>query len=692
MTAEQAEAGTGFQSTALESVVPGPARELELLRRVAGRLIPRREASVRPKLRLVVVGNGMVGQRFCERFIELGNARRYELVVLGEEPLPAYDRVHLSDVLSGKPVAELGFRGREWYSQHGIELFLDRKVVAIDRERAVVRAHDGEEHPFDRLVLATGSRAVVPSVPLESGAELLTYRTAADAERLAARIRSSKAAEKAVAVLGGGLLGIEAARSFQKLGCQVTILEASSQLLPRQLDPEAAAELLQTLAGAGLDIRLKSRVKRASRRGDDTALMLEDGEELVFGAVVASVGARAADELMRDAGLKCALRGGVEVNEKLLTGDPRIFAIGECASHAAVPHGLVAPGYVMADVLASTLAGQRARLGPQAAITRLKLDLTEVTVIGDPIAARHDRDLVWRKNGVYRRILLRGRRVVAALSIGFWDELPVLQQLAFRGGKLSSAALARFEKEGFLGARETERGARALPDAAVVCQCANVSCGTLRKAIRDGATDADALSRSTGAASLCGSCRPLLIQLCGKGGEPVTSSRGGVLSAAAFGALLLAALTVIVPRVPLSDSVLRGRFDFLFTETAVKQWTGFLVVGVLAFGLLFSLRKRFVRFRWSSYASLRVVHGVMGVLALLGLFLHTGFRLGSNLNFALAVLFLVSSFTGASAALVLRLEGRVARACAAALKRTHELTFYPLPVLVLFHALKSYYF
>jgi nitrite reductase (NADH) large subunit len=345
----------------------------------------------------------------------------------------------------------------------------------------------------------------------------------------------------------------------------------------------------------------------------------------------------------------------------------------------------------MADVLASALAGRRARLGAQAAITRLKLDLTEVTVIGDPIAARHHRDLVWRSRGVYRRILLNGRRVVAAISVGFWDELAVLQQLAFRGGKLSTAALDRFEKEGLIGARETERGARALPDAAVVCQCANVSCGTLRKAIREGAADADALSRCTGAGTLCGGCKPLLVQLAGAGREPPASS-GRLLSVAACVAIALAGLTIVAPRVPLSDSVLRARFDFLFTETAVKQWTGFMVIGVIAVGLLFSLRKRVGRFRWGSYTSLRVFHGLMGVAAVLGFFLHTGFRLGSNLNLALATLFLVSSITGAMAALALRFSGRLARACAAVLKRTHEVTFYPLPVLALFHALKSYYF
>lgn len=692
MTTEHANGSTVFESTVFESTLPGASRQFDLLRRLLGRLSRERAPSAGRKERLVVVGNGMVGQRFCERFIELGNARRFALVVLSEEPRPAYDRVHLSDVLSGRPVADLGFRGRDWYAEQGIELLLDRKVVAIDRDRSAVRTDDGEEHAFDRLVLATGSRAVVPSVPLGGGAELLTYRTAADAERLLASARSSRAAEKPIAVLGGGLLGIEAARTFQKLGCRVTILEASSQLLPRQLDPEAATELLQTLTHAGLDVRLKSRVKRADRKVDDTVLLLEDGEELVFGAVVASVGARAADELMRSAGLRCAHRGGVEVNEKLATSDPRIFAIGECANHAAVPHGLVAPGYVMADVLAGALSGRRARLGPQAAITRLKLDLTEVTVIGDPIAARHDRDLVYRGAGVYRRILLNGRRVVAALSVGFWDELPVLQQLAFRGGKLSGAALARFEKQGEIGSRETERGARALPDAAVVCQCANVSCGTLRRAIRDGAADADSLSRATGAGTLCGSCKPLLIQLTGRGSGPATSSPGRILPIAAFVALAFAGLTALAPRVPISNSVLRARFDFLFTETAVKQWTGFMVVGVIAVGLLFSLRKRIARFRWSSYTSLRVFHGVMGVVAVLGLFLHTGFRLGSNLNFALAVLFLASSITGGLAALVLRFEGRVARACASVLKRTHEITFYPLPVLALFHALKSYYF
>jgi nitrite reductase (NADH) large subunit len=209
--------------------------------------------------------------------------------------------------------------------------------------------------------------------------------------------------------------------------------------------------------------------------------------------------------------------------------------------------------------------------------------------------------------------------------------------------------------------------------------------------MRGGAADADALSRATGAGTLCGSCRPLLIQLSGKGSEPAPS-RDKLFTAAAFSALVLAGVTVLAPRVPISDSVLRARFDYFFTETAVKQWTGFTLVGVIAVGLLFSLRKRVAWFRWSSYTSLRVFHSLMGVAAVLGLFLHTGFRLGSNLNLALATLFLVSSLTGGMAALALRFEGRVARACAAVLKRTHEITFYPLPVLALFHALKSYYF
>jgi nitrite reductase (NADH) large subunit len=642
------------------------------------------------KRRLIVVGNGMVGQRFCERMVELGGTERFAIEVLSEEATPAYDRVHLGDYLRGRSARDLLLREAEWFGEHGIELRLNERVVAIDTARRRVKTARGIEREYDKLVLATGSHAVIPQIPLTEGAEVIAYRTLEDAQRVLESVRDGRARERLVVVLGGGLLGIEAARTVQTLGCRVRVLEASSQLLPRQLDPDAAQHLERRLAAAGLEISLKSRVTSVRRVQAGVVLTMDDGTELECGSVIAAVGARASDDLGKRSGLRCHLRGGVEVDGWLKTSTDDVYAIGECASHAGVPHGLVAPGYAMADLLAGNLMGSSRRLGPQDVITRLKLDVTQVTVLGDPVGVECDVNLIWRNDDRYRRLLVRKRRVVAAIAIGDWDELAALQGVVTRKRRVSRRALARFQRDGTLGLTHNPPPAERMSDATVVCQCANVTCGVLRRALSSGHCDAPALSRATGAGTLCGSCQPVLVALStGRSARPAGQRLFAIAAAAA---LVIAVATLLAPRIPLATSVLEQTIDFFFTNSLAKQISGFGLVAVLAFGLLFSLRKRIARFRWATYARLRTWHGVLGVCALLGLFAHTGFRLGSNLNLALSLLFLTSAVTGALAGLCGRAGHPRVRLMSTVFRRTHEITFWPLPALMLFHALKTYYF
>jgi nitrite reductase (NADH) large subunit len=384
--------------------------------------------------------------------------------------------------------------------------------------------------------------------------------------------------------------------------------------------------------------------------------------------------------------LRCNARGGVEVDAELTTSDPRIHAVGECARHASIPEGLVAPGYAMADTLASRLAEQRGRLGAQQAVTRLKLDMTEVTVLGNPLQAVHDQELLHVAPGCYRRLLLRRRRVVAAVVVGAWQELATLQRLVVSSRRVAGRSLARFSREGRLGMESASLPVVQWPSGTVVCQCANVTAGVLRESFAVGCKTPDALGRATSAGTLCGSCRPLLAALCGSDAAPAPEKNRLLLPGAA--ALLFGAAVALAPRIEFPQSISDWSVHAAWTETKWKQLSGFAVLAVMSAALLLSLRKRVRRFSFGKYSGWRIAHAVLGTLALVGLFAHTGFRLGNNLNLALSVAFLTSALSGGLSALVPASLGRVSALC----RRAHDYAFWLLPTLLTFHVVKSYYF
>jgi nitrite reductase (NADH) large subunit len=460
---------------------------------------------------VVVVGNGMVSHRFCERLV--GNAgERYRLVVLGEEPHSAYDRVHLTQYFTDRSADRLRLGAPGWYAAQGIDLHLATRVIRIDRaRREVVTAdglHVGLHVPYDVLVLATGSAPFVPKVPGVDKRGVFVYRTIEDLEGILACTANARRA----AVIGGGLLGLEAARAVHDAGIETHVVEVAPRLMPRQLDPPASALLEATIRALGVHVRLDQKLLRIT--GDDVATGLEfaGGETLDVDLVIFSAGIRPRDELAKDAGIVVGERGGVVVDDQLCTSDPSIFAVGEVALHRGMIYGLVAPGYEMAEVLARRLAGEEASFTGADLSAKLKLLGTDVATFGDPFQdPKTSRAIVIHDQvrGIYKKIVLDsgGTQILGGILVGDASEYGHLLHLTRSKSAVSDPHAA-------LGIGGVAGGRGALPDEAQVCSCNNVLAGAIRLKVRseEAGTVAE-LKACTRAGTGCGGCLPLVTDL-----------------------------------------------------------------------------------------------------------------------------------------------------------------------------------
>ena len=642
--------------------------------------------------RLVIVGGGMVAQHFLERCIARGSAGSFRTTLISEEPVAPYDRVHLGAVLEGGTSSALRLRDDAWYEANDVELRLKDRVVAIDRAAQIVETASGERVGFDQLVLATGSSARLPDTPGIDLDGVLPYRTLEDVEKIQAAAREVER----VAILGGGLLSLEAAATLRRKGCEVVVLERAPHVMTRQLEREGAEVLQRTLEREGIEIRVQCPVASITRAGEGFELRLPGDARLEVGAVVVAVGIQPRDELARDAGLACHRHGGIEVDDALSTSDPKIFAIGECARHAGRLYGFVAPGYAMADVLADRLLGGSERFAPAVASATLKIDSIAVSSVGEVLEDGPGyRELVWRNGDDYRRVLLRDGKLVGVMQVGAGGEFPRLQEAVARNTPVRIAQERRFARSGFLWREGSGTELAEWPDTAVLCTCTGVTCGAVRTAFAEGARTSARLSECTGAGSVCGSCRPLLEEVAG---ERIGAQRQGAGRrlgvAAAIGLAGVLAMLALGP-VPMSSSVLeRPSFDFLWRDGWWKQASGYSLLAVCVASLLFSVRKRWSRFQRGSFSGWRFAHTVLGVSTVAGIGWHTGFRMGENLNFALMASLVGVVLLGSLTALVTSLEHRLPAPWGGGLRRAwtaaHVVLFWPMPVLVGFHVLSVY--
>ncbi|GGF28340.1 nitrite reductase large subunit NirB [Hymenobacter cavernae] len=462
---------------------------------------------------VVVIGNGMVGYKFCEKLLAKSTA--FNLVVFGEEPRVAYDRVHLSEYFGGKTADDLLMAPQQWYHDNHITLHLGDPVQEIDRASQTVHSRRGLVQPYDYLVLATGSSAFVPDIPGVEKEGVMVYRTIEDLEE----IKAYAATAKSGAVLGGGLLGLEAAKALLDLGVAEThVVEFAPRLMPRQIDTAGSAMLQHKLEALGLQIHLSKATSSIGGDGKIDSLHFGDGSILEVDMLVISAGIRPRDELAKLAGLEVGMRGGIVVNNDMQTSDPQIFAIGECALHSGMIYGLVAPGYDMAEVVVSQLTqGARAFTGYDMS-SKLKLIGVDVASFGDPfIAEPHSRSIVFEDahSGVYKRINISpdGKYLLGGVLIGDAEAYNMLLQTVN-----NKIVLPPHPEDLILGARGGEAsegaGVMNLPDEALICSCEAVTKGDICSAVNElGVTSVDGMKKCNKAGTGCSGCVPMVKDL-----------------------------------------------------------------------------------------------------------------------------------------------------------------------------------
>ncbi len=466
--------------------------------------------------RLVVVGNGMVGHRFVVAAAERGLVDEFDVVVIGEETRFAYDRVGLSKWFEGKTEAELSLVEEGQYDRIGVETILGDAVVTLDREAHTVRLASGRELSYAKLVLATGSSAFVPPIAGRDLPGCFVYRTLDDL----ARIKEASAGATVGAVVGGGLLGLEAANALRSLGLTTHVVEFAPRLMPLQVDEVGGALLKRRIEELGVQVHTATSTREIASGHDGrvSALRFADGSEVDVQVVVFSAGIRPRDELARAAGLTVGERGGIVIDARCATSDPDVLAIGECAIFGGKVYGLVAPGYRMAEVAAASLAGD----GEQAfdgfdMSTKLKLLGVDVGSFGDAFGATPGARVISLFDGassVYKKLVLSDdkKRLLGGILVG--DASTYTELLA---RVQSEMPCPEFPEELVVPPREGKRasmGVDGFPDAAMICSCNNVSKGAICGAIRDKKlTQVGAVKSCTKAGTSCGSCVTLVDQL-----------------------------------------------------------------------------------------------------------------------------------------------------------------------------------
>ncbi len=462
-------------------------------------------------LNVVIIGNGMVGHHYVQTLTDANIPAK--ITVIGGEPRPAYDRVHLSEVFDGKTPSELALTSKEHYEQLGVVAHFGDFVKKIDRDNKQVITEDGQNFSYDKLVLATGSYPFVPPIPGYDQPHCLTYRTIEDLDE----IKASAKGKKVGVVIGGGLLGLECANALKNLGLEAHVVEFAPGLMGVQLDDDGSHMLRRKIEGLGVQVHTSKATEKIVQ-GESLRLKMQfaDDTELETDMIVFSAGIRPYDQLGKEANLSMGERGGIEINSQCRTSDPDIFAIGECAVLKNFIYGLVAPGYRMAEAAVSQLqSNDKDKISFTGAdmSTKLKLLGVDVGSIGDSKGLADDsRSLVFsdERDEIYKRlnVSIDGKKVLGATLVGDCSEYDVILQYFLNDIELpeniESMLLPAADGSTF------DLPPELLPATATICSCHNVTKGDIANAIEDGCTNLAEIKNKTAASTGCGGCADLL--------------------------------------------------------------------------------------------------------------------------------------------------------------------------------------
>ncbi|HEY5601547.1 MAG TPA: FAD-dependent oxidoreductase [Gammaproteobacteria bacterium] len=642
---------------------------------------------------VVIVGTGPVGIRTAQEILR--HLPGVPVVQYGAEPWLPYNRVQLSSLLAGEVTTldiqnELKTTGDQTVVQHH-----NCAVLAIDRAKSCVIDVNGCRQYYQKLVLAIGSSAHIPAIEGINKPNIFAFRNLNDAQKLLARrVRSRR-----TVVIGGGLLGLEAARAMQKNNTEVIVIEHSPRLMQRQLDDPAAEILREHLLQLGIKIHLKTAIKSFETLDSDHYIHLGNGRSIVCDTIVVATGIKPNVQLALDAGLHVGR--GIKVNDAMQTSDPNIYAVGECAEHNGQVYGLVAPGMEQASVAAHHIAGGKVSYRGSISVTRLKVvdkNIFSVGVVGDDVDPLYHKRITYQdiSKGIYRTLTLRRADVVGAIAIGAWPHAARLQEMVIHHRKLYPWQIRRFKKYGEIWTEEAAAEVASWPAKAVVCNCTGITRGEISQAIEQGNVSLEAIRQCTGASTVCGSCRPLVAQLANSPSMEVAPTGRPVTAMLAMLGLVATILLLGLPAVRPAATVQTFSLNFLWEDALWKQVSGYSVLALSVIGLIMSPRKRWKRFTLGEFKQWRVLHFALGVTVLAVLLLHTGLQLGSSLNLVLMLTFLGVAVTGSMAGAVVALESklnpRTAKRARTLVNYVHLFMFWPLPVLLGFHIVSFYYF
>jgi len=462
------------------------------------------------KEKLVVIGNGMAGIRTVEELLKVA-PEAYDITVFGDEPYGNYNRIMLSPVLAGeKRINEIMLNDEQWYADNGITLHKGRKVVKIDRVKRKVAAEDGTAADYDRLLIATGSRPFILPVPGNDLDGVVTFRDIQDVDRMLEAAQNGKHA----VVIGGGLLGLEAANGLMQQGMSVTVVHIMDTLMERQLDRPAAEMLRKNLEERGMNFLMPAETEAVVGKDRVEKVRFKDGTELYADLVVMAVGIRPNIDLAREAGIHC--ERGIVVNDTLQTFDPRIYAVGECVQHRGITYGLVAPLFEMAKVCANHLAQYGiGRYGGTVTSTKLKVTGIDLFSAGNFLGDDKTEELVFQdaSRGVYRKLVVQDNRIEGAVMYGDTIDGAWYFDLMRDGTDISEMREHILFGQAHLGdsGHGEQNRVAAMSDDTEICGCNGVCKGDIVKAITEKKLfTLEDVRAHTKASSSCGSCTSLV--------------------------------------------------------------------------------------------------------------------------------------------------------------------------------------
>lgn len=664
---------------------------MQLAERIPQSLRTNAQQPERPTI--IIVGAGPVGVRAVQEVSKRNPAA--QIVLFGNESRKPYNRALLTSLLFQGSVDEAALTQAMDVGGSAIK-YCQTEVISIDRHAHTVTDALGGVHNYSALILAMGSNPSTPSLPGINLPGIYTFHTKQDLEQ----VLSFHTQSRRTLILGGSVLGLEIALAVKQRGSEVIVLNRSAKLMSRFLDQHASALLENKVRDFDIDIMLNEQIAEVEGKTCVTGALLASGKHLDCDCIILAMGIWSNTELAANAGLDTAQ--GITVDDCMRTSDADIFAIGDCAQHRGTIYGLLAPGFEQASVAVQCALGASATYPGSTSITRVKMGQKPLIIVGERVDVEVTKlghqELVYSNSNEYRKLVLYKGALIGATLIGSWELWGRLQEAMARRRRLTLWDALIFRLTGTLWKDPRENQVGRWPEQTLVCNCMNITRGELSQAVAQGCSTVAAISSRTGAGTVCKSCLPMLAELAGQRNlaQSQPQSKGILVSSI----LVLGVIAVFLSLAPFQPAQYYSQNSWQWDPQSRNiywdQITGFTILGLILCSFTLLLRKRWRRLKHYSYESWRTLHGLIGVLSMVAVVIHTGLHLGFNFNAVVLITFIMALASGAAAGVKVNLASKhislTANKSLVLWSRIHTLVLWPMSAFLGFHILSSYYY